>query len=116
MLWVLKSTVSLRQLFEHSKHMVKLMDKKIIAILRKVVFLNWPYESTFDDKLYGNKCNIMPFLLIFIFCIITGPMAIASLYKVDALLLSASSSLCPCDHYIQKCFFMKNWLNHIFPV
>ena len=29
MLWVLKRTVSLRQLFGHSKHMFKLMDKKV---------------------------------------------------------------------------------------
>ena len=30
--------------FEHPKHMFKLMDKKIIAILRKLFLLNWPYE------------------------------------------------------------------------
>ena len=29
--------------FEHPKHMFKLMDKKIIAILRKLFLLNWPY-------------------------------------------------------------------------
>ena len=30
--------------FEHPKHMYKLMDKKIIAILRWKILLNWPYE------------------------------------------------------------------------
>ena len=29
--------------FEHPKHMFKLMDKKIIAILSKLFLLNWPY-------------------------------------------------------------------------
>ena len=29
--------------FEHPKQMLKLMDKKIIAILRKLFLLNWPY-------------------------------------------------------------------------
>ena len=29
--------------FEHPKHMIKLMDKKIIAILHKLFLLNWPY-------------------------------------------------------------------------
>ena len=29
--------------FEHPKHMFKLMDMKIIAILRKLFFLNWSY-------------------------------------------------------------------------
>ena len=29
--------------FEHPKHMFKLMDKKIIAILRLLFLLNWPY-------------------------------------------------------------------------
>ena len=29
--------------FEHPKHMFKLMDKKIIAMLRKLFLLNWPY-------------------------------------------------------------------------
>ena len=33
MLWVLNRTVSMRLFFEHPKHMFKLMDKKIIAIL-----------------------------------------------------------------------------------
>ena len=28
--------------FEHPKHMLKPMDKKVIAISRKLVLLNWP--------------------------------------------------------------------------
>ena len=44
MLWVLKRTVSL----EHPKHMFKLMDKKIIAILRKLILLNWTHEIIFE--------------------------------------------------------------------
>ena len=32
MLWVLKRTVSMRQFFEHPKHMFKLMGKKMITI------------------------------------------------------------------------------------
>ena len=39
MLWVLKRTCS----FKHPKHMFKLINKKIIAILRKNYLLNWPY-------------------------------------------------------------------------
>ena len=31
--------------FEHPKYMFKLMDKKIIAILRKLFLLNWPYVT-----------------------------------------------------------------------
>ena len=34
--------------FEHPKHMFKLMDKKIIAILRWQILLNWPYGLTFS--------------------------------------------------------------------
>ena len=30
--------------FEHPKHMFKLMDKNIIAILRLIFLLNWPYD------------------------------------------------------------------------
>ena len=30
--------------FEHLKHMFKLMDKKIITILRILFLLNWPYD------------------------------------------------------------------------
>ena len=32
--------------FEYPKHLFKLMDKKIIAILRKLFLLNWPYVDT----------------------------------------------------------------------
>ena len=46
MLWVIKRNVSMRasSSFEHPKHMFKLMNKKIVAILRKIYFLKWPYE------------------------------------------------------------------------
>ena len=41
MLWVLKRTVSMRRFFEHPKHMLKLMGKKIFTILRsKIVFIS----------------------------------------------------------------------------
>ena len=43
MLWVLKRTVSMRRFFRAPKHMFKLIDKKIIAILRKLFLLNLPY-------------------------------------------------------------------------
>ena len=32
-------------LFEHPKHMFKLIGKKIIAILHLKNLLNWPYDS-----------------------------------------------------------------------
>ena len=35
MLWVLKRTVSLRRFFEHTKHMLKIIGKKKITILRR---------------------------------------------------------------------------------
>ena len=35
--------------FEHPKYMFKLMDKKIIAILRKKL-LNWPNETTYKRQ------------------------------------------------------------------
>ena len=31
--------------FKHPKHMFKLMDKKIITILRIYFWLNWPYDK-----------------------------------------------------------------------
>ena len=34
MLWVLRRTVSMRRSFEHQKHMLNLMGKKIFVILR----------------------------------------------------------------------------------
>ena len=49
MLWVLKKT----RLNEHPKQMCKMMDKKIISILRKLILLNWPYE------LRQLKCCLM---------------------------------------------------------
>ena len=43
MLWVLKRTVSMRRIFWAPKNMFKLMDKKTLAILRKLFLLSWPY-------------------------------------------------------------------------
>ena len=51
--------------FEHPKHMFKLMGKKIMAILRKLCLLNWPYGVTenhfsyFSTKTYvvGTQKN-----------------------------------------------------------
>ena len=43
MLWVLKEPSQWDGSFEHPKHMIKLMDKKIIAILSWKFLLNWPY-------------------------------------------------------------------------
>ena len=47
MLWVLKRTVSMSS-FEHPKHMIKLMGKRIITILR-LHFLNGIF-FIFQDK------------------------------------------------------------------
>ena len=52
MLWVLKRTVSSRQSFEHPKHMFKLMDKKIITILRFFFLLTGPMT----DAQYPYLC------------------------------------------------------------
>ena len=41
--------------FEHPKHMFKLMDKKIIAILRKLFFLKWPYASSYGSQGWRRK-------------------------------------------------------------
>ena len=38
--------------FEHPKHMFKLMDKKIITILRRKFLLNWCYVTTKHLKNY----------------------------------------------------------------
>ena len=46
MLSVLKRTVSMRRFFEHPKHLLKLMDKKIITFALKIL-LNWPYELNY---------------------------------------------------------------------
>ena len=49
--------------FEHPKHMFKVMDKKIIAILHKLFFLNWPYgiqTSCLNPFLAsGNFCRLL---------------------------------------------------------
>ena len=40
MLWVLKRTISVRRFFEHPKHALKLMSKKIFTILHsKFLFI-----------------------------------------------------------------------------
>ena len=39
----LDETVHPEGSFEHLKHMFKMMDKKIIAILHIYFWLNWPY-------------------------------------------------------------------------
>ena len=52
MLWALKRTVSMSSSFEHPKYMFKLMDKKIIAILRKLFLLNWAYD-------YKHRYNLV---------------------------------------------------------
>ena len=44
MLWVLIRTVSLRQSFEHPKHMFQLMGKEINTILGEQTILIWTYE------------------------------------------------------------------------
>ena len=52
MLWVLKRTVSSSRWdgsFEHPKHIFKLMDKKITAILCLIFWLKWPYEQGPDQ-------------------------------------------------------------------
>ena len=51
MLWVLKRTVSMRRFFWAPKHMFKMMDKKIIAILRSNFLLNWLYLIIFSKYL-----------------------------------------------------------------
>ena len=45
--------------FEHPKHMFKLMDKKIIAILRLNFFLNWPYEICYEYCIFILLSNIL---------------------------------------------------------
>ena len=42
----------------HLKHMFKLMDKKIIAILRSEIWLNWPYVKV-NNKGEGQPGNIL---------------------------------------------------------
>ena len=72
MLWVLKRTVSMRRFFgsfEHPNHMFKLMDKKIIAILR--LFF---YDENSEYFLTVGFCFITEdmFKLKMVFCDIFG--------------------------------------------
>ena len=41
--------------FEHPKHMFKLIGKKVIAILRWKILLNWPYGEGFKSVLHVLK-------------------------------------------------------------
>ena len=42
-----------------TKHMIKLMDKKIITILHNFFVLNWPYESIrCKNNLLFNYCKL----------------------------------------------------------
>ena len=43
--------------FEHPKHMFKLMDKKISAILRKLFLLNWPYALVLISEKRRNRSS-----------------------------------------------------------
>ena len=45
MLWVLKRTFSMRRSFEHPKHKLKLMGKKIFPILRLQFCLSKPVHN-----------------------------------------------------------------------
>ena len=56
MLWVLKITVLMRRFFEQPKHMLKLMGKKIIAILRSSFLLIWPYVTFPDLRDLASEC------------------------------------------------------------
>ena len=66
MLWVLKRTVSMRRVFfEHPKHMIKLMGKKINAILGAQSILIWtyvlaliPYASSEGGVHWGKSATI----------------------------------------------------------
>ena len=67
MLWVLKR-ISMRRFFEHPKHMFKLMDKKIIAILCSKILLNWPYgyhSSSYQSFTVLTLCRPIDFSLKF---------------------------------------------------
>ena len=39
-------------LFEHPKHMFKLMDKKIITILSRFILLNWPFSGEIEMSVF----------------------------------------------------------------
>ena len=54
MLWILKRTVSMRQFFEHPKHMFKLKGKKIITILSLIKF------TYLDRCLFQQSISVEP--------------------------------------------------------
>ena len=81
MLWVLKRTVSLRRFFEHPKHMLKMMDKNIIAILRSF-FLNWPYV---DVNIWSEPSPN---------CMFCGRREVMALTKLLANVISDPNILC----------------------
>ena len=61
MLWVLKRTVSMRQIFEHPKHMFKFIGKEMNAILRAQTILIWTYvdhEGTVDNSVQKNQIDV----------------------------------------------------------
>ena len=58
MLWVLKRTVSMRRFFEHPKHILKLMDKKLLTIiLSKCLLCRFSYIII----LVSEKKNLQTF-------------------------------------------------------
>ena len=63
----LDETVLMRWFFEHPKHIFKLMDKKIIAILYKLFLFNWPYE--FATILSHNCLKDMHLTVLVLACI-----------------------------------------------
>ena len=71
MLWVLKRTVSMRRFFyqdgsfEHPRHMFKLMNKKIIAILHSKILLNWPYDTL--EHITEQALRVVTSLVNFLF-------------------------------------------------
>ena len=54
MLWVLERDGS----FEQKLHMINMMDKKIIAILR-IFLLNWPYHSSLRKDTFSEYRNLV---------------------------------------------------------
>ena len=62
MLWVLKRTVSMRRFFEHPKHMLKLMGKKIFTFLRqKLLFILTYGYAVIQLKLEYSLCSNRPY-------------------------------------------------------
>ena len=49
-LWVLKRTVSMRRVFEHPKHILKLVGKKILTILFWFILTNAVFSFLTGDK------------------------------------------------------------------